>query len=252
MLSKKSLIRITFIISQMPLIASAITTQGSVPQLKKNNSVIASNSKNIKALVNNSIIITEYVEGTLNNKAVEISNVGTEPVDMETNNYRLEFFLNGSATESIIHQILLTGILNPGKSYVVYNAGASADFQFPNQGTESLLVFNGDDSIVLSKNGVAVDIFGRVGEDPGNEWLDVNNSSFSSKNRTLRRLNSVIVGDNIVDDLFPGEVNQWLVFDMNTSDGLGCPGESVCPPTPEVNYNVIKVKTGKVLILPTQ
>lgn len=250
-LSKKSLILISIIIGQVSLTTWAKTVQNTDSQLKSNHPVVASHSKSTHVPVSNSIIITEYVEGSSSNKALEISNVGTFPVDLGADNYKLALYPNGSIEEYVPYQVLLTGILNPGRSFVVYNANANAEFKFPYQGAESdLALFNGDDAIVLSKNGVAVDSFGRVGEDPGSEWLDLNNANFSSKNKTLRRLNSVTVGDSVVDDAFPGASNQWLAFNIDTSDGLGCPGENICPP--EVNYNVIRVKNKKILVLPTQ
>jgi predicted extracellular nuclease/endonuclease I len=179
--------------------------------------------------VTNTIIITEYVEGSSNNKALEISNLGTEDVDMGAGNYKLALFGNGDTTEHDTRKILLTGTLAAGASYVVYNGSAQEQFQFPNAGAESeLTFFNGDDAIVLTKDGVVVDSFGRVGEDPGSAWTDSNNADWSTANKTLRRLASVTSGDMTVDDEFPGSTNQWLVFDQDTADGLGCSGEVAC------------------------
>ena len=33
------------------------------------------------------------------------------------------------------------------------------------------MYFNGDD-VIIRKNGVIIDIFGKVGEDPGSAWTD--------------------------------------------------------------------------------
>ena len=45
------------------------------------------------------IIITEYVEGSSNNKAVEITNMGSTDIDMGAEAYKLAMFSNGSETE---------------------------------------------------------------------------------------------------------------------------------------------------------
>ncbi|MBL4940082.1 MAG: lamin tail domain-containing protein [Colwellia sp.] len=191
------------------------------------------------------IFITEYVEGSSNNKAIEISNMGTEPVDMGAKGYKLAMFSNGSTVEHETRKIELTGILEVGASFVVYNANAAPEFQFPEQGAPSeLTFFNGNDTIVLSANGVIIDSFGRIGEDPGSDgWLDPNDASFASKEKTLRRKASITTGDMVADDAFPGAVNPWLAFAANTADGLGCPGEGACDtgPAPEPVENFVLI-----------
>jgi endonuclease I/predicted extracellular nuclease len=192
------------------------------------------------------IMITEYIEGGSNNKAVEISNMGSVAVDLGAGNYKLAMFKDGDTNEHVDRKIEFTGTLEAGASFVVYNAGAAPEFKFPETGAESSVTwFNGNDAIVLTKDGVIIDVFGRVGEDPGKDdgWLDSNNPDFSSTNKTLRRKSTVTSGDNIADDAFPGAVNEWVVFAIDTSDGLGCPGEEACtvapPPEPIENFVLI-------------
>jgi endonuclease I/predicted extracellular nuclease len=178
------------------------------------------------------VVITEYIEGSGSNKAIEITNFSDDDIDMGEEGYKLALFGNGSPTESEDRQISLTGVLFANSSYVVYNESAAPEFLFPNQGAiSSVSFFNGDDAIVLSKNGFVVDSIGRVGEDPGSEWLDPNDDNFSTKERTLRRKAGIVAGDMISDDAFPGDVNEWVVFEQNTADGLGCSGEVACNPT---------------------
>ncbi len=176
----------------------------------------------------NSVLITEYVEGSGNNKAVEISNLGTANIDLAAEGYRLEAFNNGSTQAT--NGVNLTGILVPNSSIVVYNANADAEFvkAAPQGIASSVANFNGDDALVLTKDSVVIDSFGRQGEDPGSAWRDDNNSSFTTSNATLRRLASINAGDVVVDDAFPGQVNEWVRFSNNTADGLGCIGESAC------------------------
>ena len=57
----------------------------------------------------------------------------------------------------------------------------------------STFYFNGDDAMTLEFNGNSVDIFGKVGEDPGNAWTDdasagftdANNGTWWTKRKTL-------------------------------------------------------------------
>ncbi|WP_194945120.1 endonuclease I family protein, partial [Shewanella sp. TC10] len=126
----------------------------------------------------------------------------------------------------------LTGLLAAGESIVFHNSAADDEFKV---GTESTVTyFNGDDALVLAKDGVVIDRLGRVGEDPGSEWTDANDANFSTKDKTLRRKESVTVGDTDATLAFPGDDNQWVTFDKDTSDGLGCAGESACGDTPVV------------------
>lgn len=177
----------------------------------------------------NTILITEYIEGSSNNKVLELTNIGSEDVDMGAGKYKLAMFSNGSDTEHDERKIELTGVLAAGKSYIVYNDGGDPEFQFPEMGEASSVTwFNGDDALVLTRDGEVVDSFGKVGEDPGSAWTDANNADWSTQNKTLRRLSSVTTGDTAVSDDFPGSPNQWAVFDINTVDGIGCAGEDAC------------------------
>ncbi|OIQ48461.1 MAG: hypothetical protein BM565_01495 [Gammaproteobacteria bacterium MedPE] len=178
------------------------------------------------------LIITEYIEGGGNNKVVELTNRGGATLDLT--GYVLNLHSNG-AVEAKNPQAL-TGSLDAGKSLVIYNKDATDAFKKPApQGIESTVTwFNGDDALTLTLNGVVVDSFGQVGNDPGSSWNGEN--GFATKDKTLRRLENVTTGDSVVDDAFPGDTVQWQVFDKDTSDGLGCDGVSACDgstsPTP--------------------
>ncbi|NRA60185.1 MAG: endonuclease [Psychrobium sp.] len=168
------------------------------------------------------LIITEYVEGSSSNKAVELSNMGTEVLPLD--GYVLQLYSNGS-TESK-NQAALSGVLAAGASIVIYNSKADDSFKKPApMGVESNVTwFNGDDALVLTFNGAVVDSFGVVGEDPGSAWTS---GDFSTKERTLRRVASVVTGDTDISNDFP-DVSEWQVFPANTSNGLGCPGVDAC------------------------
>ncbi|NRA61420.1 MAG: endonuclease [Psychrobium sp.] len=169
------------------------------------------------------LIITEYIEGSSNNKAIELTNLSDNKLDLT--GYQVNLFSNG-ATESKYVQVL-SGELNAGASLVIYNANATESFKQPApQGMASTITyFNGDDALTITYNGVVVDSFGQVGADPGTSWKA---EGFDSKDKTLRRLTSITTGDIITDDQFPGAVNEWQTFDKDTSGGLGCSGVENC------------------------
>ncbi|MDO6774338.1 endonuclease [Shewanella sp. 3_MG-2023] len=174
------------------------------------------------------LLITEYVKGTSNNKAIEISNIGDSALDLDASEYKLTLFFNGSTTPGKTQ--ILSGILNAGESRVFHHSDAADEFKV---GDESEVTwFNGDDALVLYKDDVVIDRLGKLGEDPGSEWTDPNDPNFSTKDKTLRRKNSITAGDTDATAAFPGDNNQWLTFDVNTADGLGCMGEVACTETP--------------------
>ncbi len=180
------------------------------------------------------LLLTEYIEGSSNNKAIEISNVGGTAIDLDANVYKLTLFGNGKTEPG--NTETLTGTLEPGNSLVFHNSGAADEFKVGNSST--VTYFNGDDALVLTKDDVVIDRFGKRGEDPGSAWTDPNDANFSTANKTLRRKDSVTAGDIVAEADFPGTNNQWAVFDVDTADGLGCAGESACdgsvtPPEPE-------------------
>lgn len=179
------------------------------------------------------LVITEYIEGSSSNKAIEISNLGSSDINLGANAYKLTMFTNGSTTPGKTET--LTGTLAPGKSLVFHNANATDAFKLGS--ASEVTYYNGDDALVLTKDDVVIDRFGKRGERPVPAWTDPNDADFSSANKTLRRKTSVTTGDTVAEADFPGTNNQWAVFDIDTTDGLGCPGEKACtgdvtPPEP--------------------
>ncbi|WOT05530.1 endonuclease [Shewanella youngdeokensis] len=177
------------------------------------------------------LLITEYIEGSSSNKAIEISNVGGSELDLDSAEYKLTLYSNGAGFDAPGNSETLTGILKVGESIVFHNSGADEAFKV---GIESDVTwFNGNDALVLTKDDVVIDRFGKLGEDPGDVgWLDANDSAFATLNKTLRRKNSVTAGDTDAAADFPGVTNQWATFDIDTADGLGCFGEEACPEVP--------------------
>src|SRR5262245_44882690 len=70
------------------------------------------------------LYISEYIEGTSNNKAIEIFNDTGSAVDLSAGAYSLQYFFNGSATAGLT--INLTGAVAAGDVYVVAQASAVA------------------------------------------------------------------------------------------------------------------------------
>ncbi|WP_350348436.1 ExeM/NucH family extracellular endonuclease [Agromyces sp. G08B096] len=180
------------------------------------------------------LIISEVIEGSSNNKAVELANLTGEAVDLAADGYSLALYFNGAATAGLT--IPLTGTVQAGGTHVVAHASASAAILAAAAQTNGSGWFNGDDAIVLRAGDAVVDSFGQVGVDPGTEW---GTGLVSTADNTLRRAASVCAGDPVVDDAFD-PATQWTGFAVDTFDGLGaheadCDGTTPEPVAPVIN-----------------
>ena len=159
------------------------------------------------------LFISEYVEGSSFNKAIEIYNPGTETVDLSA--YELQLFNNGATSANFTQA--LAGTISPGGVYVVANNQAAGDILAVTDLTSAVTNFNGDDAVALLNGGAYVDVIGQIGFDPGSEW---NSGGVGTQNETLRRKSSVCEGDADFTDPFLPDV-EWDGFPLDTFDGLG-------------------------------
>ncbi len=120
------------------------------------------------AAVPTDVFLSEYIEGSGFNKAVEIFNGTGAAVDLAAGGYRLELYSNGAAAPS--QSAALTGTVADGDVYVVSRADADpAIVAQADQLAPAVANWNGNDAIVLRKGGAAgpaVDVFGQVGRRP--------------------------------------------------------------------------------------
>lgn len=159
------------------------------------------------------LLISEYVEGSANNKAVEIFNGTTDAIPLGT--YTLDRYANGA---TVPYSIALPAInLAPGATHVItHNLADPALLTRANQ-TNTNLNFNGNDALVLARGGIPVDSVGRVGEDPGAAWSCAGGSTV---NHTMRRISSVCSGDTDPTNAYDPCVG-WVFFAVDTFSGLG-------------------------------
>ncbi len=133
------------------------------------------------------LIISEYIEGWRNNKALELYNPTDAPIDLS--NYRITRYSNGSTPPIASDRwyVILSGTIMPHKTkvfvldkrdpegidleYPVWDElQARADtFVCPVYEENFALYFNGDDAVALEKlDDTMIDIFGKIGERPVN------------------------------------------------------------------------------------
>ncbi|MCA9612483.1 MAG: hypothetical protein KC586_06955, partial [Myxococcales bacterium] len=165
-----------------------------------------------------SLLFTEYVEGSSNNRALEITNVGTVPVDLTT--CVLNIYTNGATT--VFRADPLSGFLAPGGTLSLCNAASEPSLVARCDRSSSAMAFNGNDALELVCGGAPVDVFGSIGPAHVGPW---GTPPTTSTDATLRRKCSVRIGDTNGTDAFDPS-GEWDGFPLNTYDDVGI---RVCP-----------------------
>jgi uncharacterized protein len=192
------------------------------------------------------LFFSEYIEGSSNNKALEIYNGTGSAVDLAAGGYDVQMYFNGSATSSLT--ISLTGTVAAGDVFVLAQASASAAILAQADQTNGSGWFNGDDAIVLRKNTAFVDVIGQIGVDPGTEW---GSGLTSTADNTLRRKAAVIAGDAKGSDAFDPSI-EWDGFATDSFDFLGgYPGKPVDAAPTVVSVNPADGSTTTASVSPT-
>ena len=170
------------------------------------------------------VFISEYIEGSSNNKAIEIFNGTGAPVNMS--NYQIRMYFNGSGTSTL--NISLVGLLAPNDVYVLAHSMASGAIAAQADQFNGAGWFNGDDAVALYHvpSATLVDVVGQIGFDPGTEW---GGGLASTADNTLRRKTSVLTGDPNGSDPFNPAL-EWDGFANDTFGGLGSHGIIIPPP----------------------
>ena len=136
-----------------------------------------------------SLIISEYFEGSSFNKVIELYNTSNFPIDLDA--YELFLYANGSVDYTQV--FAPQGILQGGETFVIAHPSADAEVLALADTTSNVTNFNGDDALVLTENLIAIDVIGEVGIDPGTTWPV---GSGSTANFSLVRYNYVTSGNS--------------------------------------------------------
>lgn len=148
------------------------------------------------------LIISEYVEGSSNNKYLEIANISDSEIDLAA--YTLIKYTNGAEDGAV--EMALSGTLAPGavKVFRSNEANLTLPEGVTAEATNSqVLNFNGDDPVALICNGEVVDLLGVFGD------VDF------GKDVTLRRKSSVTAPSATYN------VGEWDTLEQDDVSGLG-------------------------------
>lgn len=164
----------------------------------------------------NELFISEYVEGSSTNKAIEIANFTGNSVNLSV--YSVARNTNSGASWG--PALSLTGTVANEDVYVIARGNADPDILAvaDQLSSQDAMLFNGDDPVGLFKDGTLIDIFGNF------------NGSNSFSNVTYRRKSTVSQPTTAFD--LTGE---WDSYPNNTFDGLGSHNQTLSTPQFDLN-----------------
>ena len=197
--------------------------------------------------VSQDLIISEYIEGSSYNKAIELYNPTSTPIDLS--DYTLVSFVNGANLEQGTKgSVQLEGTLEPNDVYVIAHQSASdAILQHADlTGGSTAFNFNGDDTLVLFKNlnkdtyeGTVVDSIGQLSFDPGSAF----GQDVRTQDTTLIR--SHLTPDTNLEDNYDPSV-YFTALPKDTFDHIGSFQSDVTAPEPEQPQSEYTVTVSKV------
>ncbi len=189
------------------------------------------------------VFFSEYIEGSSNNKALEVYNGTEEAVNLD--NFRIAQAVNGGGW-AYWHNFPVGAVLEAGDVWIMLNSDTDPALFDPANADEvltypSVVHHNGDDARGLEysidgENWALIDIIGDPNNDPGDGW-EVAGVANATKDHTLVRKGYVTEGntDWIAEAGTNADDSEWEVYPVNTFDYLGYHGEA---PELEVIFNV--------------
>jgi len=175
------------------------------------------------------LIFSEYIEGSSNNKAIEIFNPNDEAIKLDY--YQIAQLSNGGDDWEYFHMFPVGAVLESHATWVIITdetdgalyAAGNADEVL---GYPSVVHHNGDDArglvIVTAMDTTLVDIIGEIGPDPGDGWA-IAGIADATKEHTILRKGSVKEGntDWASSAGTNADDSEWIVKDQNFFDSLG-------------------------------
>ena len=157
------------------------------------------------------LFISEYGEGSSNNKWIEIYNPFHYEVDLSE--YSVKLYTN--ANDSPESTVQLEGTLKPFSVIVIYHSSSAQEIKnrakYANISfAHAVANFNGDDVVCLYKNDVLIDIFGVMGEQ---ETWEVPNGN--TEDHTIIRNVGIVAPSDIWNP------KEWYAYDVDTFTYIG-------------------------------
>lgn len=174
------------------------------------------------------LYISEYYEGTSNNKVLEITNPTLSAISLS--GYSIKKQSNGSGAWSF--ELTLSGTINPKSTFLLKNSLSSlSSCTFTAQSVVGAPIdFNGDDPVALFKNGTLIDVVGTF-----------NGTTNFAKDTDLRR--NVIIPNPVYTP------SEWDVLAITTTVP-NCDNLGIANPASALGVKDTTLNPTDVVILP--
>ena len=214
----------TAMVSTMVKAAPVITTSGNVTVCEGTSTTLTASVPTVA----DDLFFSEYIEGSSNNKALEIYNGTGDTVYLA--NYQIAQAVNGNGW-AYYHTFPAGAYILDGDVWVMVANQISATYFDTTNADEilsypSVCHFTGDDARALIKltatDTTFIDIIGDPNNDPGSGW-DVAGVSHATKNHSLIRKPAVVMGDTSWTNVAGTDSlsSQYMVYPQNTFSFLG-------------------------------
>ncbi|NUQ26470.1 MAG: lamin tail domain-containing protein [Saprospiraceae bacterium] len=185
----------------------------------------------------NELFFSEYVEGSSNNKCLEIYNPTGSPITL-TGVYSVSIYSNGSSSAGTT--VNLTGTIGAYDVFVLCDDNSATALLDQADQISTASFYNGNDAVALRKSGNNIDVIGQIGFDPVSQW---GSGLTSTADNTIRRKFGVSLGDTNGGDAFDPSI-EWDGYANDTYDGVGTHSSGCVPATP-CAINSIGVAVGE-------
>lgn len=168
------------------------------------------------------VFISEYAEGSSNNKYIEIYNNTSAAIDLST--YQIWRISNGGDwAEGESNSVQLEGSVAPGDVWIVCNSSANDEIQSASDLIGSTATFfNGDDAIGLAHNGTLIDLVGDAGDDPGAGWPVAGIDNATGEHTLVRKANISIGNiDWVSSSGSDATDSEWIVLGQDDFSNIG-------------------------------
>jgi predicted extracellular nuclease len=169
------------------------------------------------------LFLSEYVEGTSFNKALEIYNGTGAPVNLAQSSYKIAVYFNGNTSAGTT--IALTGTIAAGDVFVLADFRADPAILAQADQTTGASLFNGDDAVALVKGGKD-----DAGSTPTPEELEVQLTKLALAIELELRLPEIMVLQEVENTGIAQELGNrvnaangtnYMAVSFETSDGRG-------------------------------
>jgi hypothetical protein len=177
------------------------------------------------------LFFSEYIEGSSNNKALEIFNPTSNTIDLT--DYVVYRQNNGAPTPQ--DSLFLPGTLASHDVYIAGNPSGAAAILAASDTLHTITFFNGDDVVWIKQisTGDTLDIIGQIGVDPGVNWPV---GTGTTSEYTLIRQIGIQQGTTN----WSLSSTQWDVYPQNMLDSLGSHSSVTCIPCSPTSSSIIQ------------